>query len=521
MVIFAVLNNKLQVSKQSPLLSLVPPLTVGLTLGINYRPDWDFVILCAIAGCLLGLLWIQRKINACPWSVSWHNAFRGVTFCGIVMFGVLWGCSAMRQLDAPFAEGKRTVNVVVLEEPTEKAKTYSVVVQPEGIEQKLLLYIQKDSLSACLQPGDFLQVQSKLQVPQNFTPDFDYVTYLKTRGIILTGYVPAAQWRHTDPYPLSALTRLQIRARQIRMLLSSRLEQAVPNPEHRALVQAMLLGDKTDLTPEQKNAYTATGLSHLLALSGMHIGFIVLLLGKLTFWAPRWLRDTLTLLGTWAFIFVVGLPVSAVRAGLMLSLLLINPYRSQSTKAMDRWALAALIVLMVHPIFLLDVGFQLSFAAVAGILIFLPYFPHIPHTPRFFQDGLGVCLYAQLGVFPLTLWHFGTFPVYFLLTNLTVSLILTPLVMYLSIAVLAFGTWIPWLVTALEFLLSLQKEVVSFIQHLPGAQLTFPHFGIVSLLCGYLCIALLLKALIQRTSRSMIGLQLAVIALLLSMILEL
>jgi len=188
---------------------------------------------------------------------------------------------------------------------------------------------------------------------------------------------------------------------------------------------------------------------------------------------------------------------------------------------MDRWALAAIILLVFHPVFLMDIGFQLSFAAVAGILLFLPYFKKKPYVPSFIQEGTYICLCAQLAVLPLSLWHFGTFPVYFLLTNLLVSLLFTPLIMYLSVTIIILGE-IPvlshLLSLTLTYTIQIQQIIINFIQHLPGSQICFYNFNEGALIVGYITIIILLKYLQKRDSKSIIQLQVSIICLLLCML---
>lgn len=310
---------------------------------------------------------------------------------------------------------------------------------------------------------------------------------------------------------------------QMREDLCQRLEQLLPDQEHHGLIEAMLLGDRTELTREQKQAYRVSGISHLLALSGMHISFVMLLFHVLLFWCPEKLKKGLTLLGTWTFILLVGLPTSAVRAGFMLSCLLLNPFPQERTQAFDRVCLSALVMLFINPLYLQDIGFQLSFAAVSGILLFTPFFPKIRYIPAFIQEGVKICLCAQIAVLPLSLFYFHTLPVYFLFTNLLVSLILTPLILYLSVAVLLLG-YVPLLgevlCQLLQMLLQVQQHIVLFIGQLPGAQLTLQNFHLGALCCSYFILIILLKYLVRRDSKSIIQGQLALIALLICLLLE-
>lgn len=484
------------------------------------------VVLTGMGG--LGLT--QLKLGGSSFSSFFQHFFPFFLWGLACAFGYVWGSVGMQEYDTPALQ-RDLYRVVVMEPPVEKAKSVSVTVLPEGGRHKWLLYLPKDTAAPVT--GDFLWVDTHPQAPRQFTPDFDYATYLKTKGITHTGYVRG--WMPAEPFPLSWQRTLQVNTMQMRHALLSRLDGFLTESDLRALVHAMLLGDKTDLTPLQKDAYTAAGLSHLLALSGMHLGFILVLLNLLTGWCKPWLRKVLVLGGLWSFIVLTGLPVSAVRAGCMLTLFLLTPWKGERTMGMDRWALAGMALLLFKPVWLLDAGFQLSFAAVAGILLLQPYAQECKHVPKWLSvpewlhipgwlhilewllNGVSICLFAQVAVLPLSLWHFGTFPLYFLFTNVLVSLVLAPLFIYLSIGVLVLGS-VPvvgnWLCLCLSYTHHLQQGIISFISSLPGSQLQFEHVHAGAVVCAYLCFWFFFRYRQTRKATTLMQLQVSVIALL-------
>lgn len=453
--------HRLNASMDSPLLTLAQPLALGICLGLNFPLSSTLAEGVLISIMLLGMVGLslaQRKQAIRIFSFSFQQFFQGVIGIEVCLFGVFWGSHGIKVVYTPVTAAD-SYSVVVMEPPVEKAKTYALTVRPRLAGQKWLLYVPKDSLRAPVRTGDFLQVQTRLQVPVR----------VSAQGITRTGFV--RHWEKGSAFPLSWWSQVQLKAMQVRSRVLTRLDSLVQQEHTCALVHAMLLGDKTDLTPTQKEAYTAAGLSHLLALSGMHLGFILVLLNALTTWCVPWLKKVLVLVGLWGFILLTGLPVSAVRAGVMLSFLLLNPFPGERTMTMDRWALAFVVLLLLRPAYLLDIGFQLSFAAVAGIVLLLPCFPEVKRVPKFLQDSVWLCISAQVAVLPFSLWHFGTFPVYFLLANLLVSLWLAPLFIYLSIAVLMGGS-VPvvgtWLCQGLLLVGDVQQHMVSFLSSLPG-----------------------------------------------------
>ena len=195
-------------------------------------------------------------------------------------------------------------------------------------------------------------------------------------------------------------------------------------------LSALTLGDKRGLSKEVREAYSDAGASHVLALSGLHVGLIygmvaMVLRGLIRRRNLRWLRELLIVVVLWGFALLVGMSASVVRAVAMCSLFAAARWVSDgTTSSLHVLSLTALVMLLVRPLYLFDVGFQLSFMAMASILCLELYLEALVrkqtlHPVMAYLAGI-VCMStaAQLGTFPLVLHHFGTFPTYFLLTNL-------------------------------------------------------------------------------------------------------
>lgn len=272
---------------------------------------------------------------------------------------------------------------------------------------------------------------------------------------------------HAQPETLSSDFFQSIQNRLVLLIQDSNL-----NEHEQQLLEAMLLGYKANLSPELKAAFNAAGISHLLALSGMHIGALTLLVHWLI--PKRIPKRSLVLIAfIWSYILLVGMPVSAVRAGLMTTLWLLNPYKGQHTFTLDTVALSAMILLIYNPLYLQNVGFQMSFAAVSSILLCQPSFRYCPGIPKAPQQWAWVCLAAQIGVLPITLWYFGTFPTYFLIANLIITPILMPCILYTGLAFLTvtciMPQWSALLSTPLHILFQILWWIISCIQEWPYA----------------------------------------------------
>ena len=149
-----------------------------------------------------------------------------------------------------------------------------------------------------------------------------------------------------------------------------------------AVVAAMALGDKSALTKELKDVYSLTGASHVLALSGLHLGIIYMLLSLLVR-GRRWrmLSQLFLIISIWGFVFLVGMSMSVVRAAIMLSVYALLSLGHRDKMSVNTLAFTAIVMLMVNPMSLFDVGFQLSFMAVFSILVWYPLFEGLIPQP--------------------------------------------------------------------------------------------------------------------------------------------
>ena len=201
----------------------------------------------------------------------------------------------------------------------------------------------------------------------------------------------------------------------------------------------MTLGDASHIDPATRDAYSQTGASHVLSLSGLHLsilfGFIKLFI--LDRCASRRLRaagHALTILALWAYALLAGLPVSLVRSTIMYSLLILAGLSNRTGGSLNSLASAALLILLASPLALFDVSFQLSFLSVASILLILPLLT--PQKSNFLTRALTsfvtlpAC--AQLAVAPLVAYYFQSVPLYFLPANL-IAVPAAGLILYLAL----------------------------------------------------------------------------------------
>lgn len=271
--------------------------------------------------------------------------------------------------------------------------------------------------------------------------------------------------------------------KRMHQTMEQRLMSLPLDERARGLIIAMSLGEKSHLPAEVRAAFQQSGLAHVLALSGLHVGIIYgfiygfsQLFLSFTLWR-RMLRYGLPLLGVWLFTAIVGFSPSLLRAAAMLTALTWHKVSLGSNRPLGSIALAALLILLLDPLSLWDMGFQLSFAAVLGILGFYRPLRSLWHTHRWVLrwswELMCVSTAAQLGTLPLVLMHFGTFPTFSLLSNLCAIPLVTVLVpITLLAALLPQGLLItPFLSEVIGWLSSALLWCTDHVATLPYAQL--------------------------------------------------
>ncbi len=303
-----------------------------------------------------------------------------------------------------------------------------------GRVQVSLLDAERTAVYPVLQPGDRVRLTGQLEpLPRPRNPaQMDYGAYLQRQGV-------GAMLEIGDETGVAFLApsaRLDLRAAQAtRDHVRQSLARFVPSPASVALLQALLLADRSAIETSTLETFRETGLMHLLAVSGLHVGLVGLalygllkpLLGRLG-WPRRrieWARSAATLSILALYVFVAGASVSVVRAFVMVAVLIVGRATERRVDTLSALALAAILLLLHRPAALSDVGFQLSFGAVAALVTLTPLLNAlVPDRVR--QSAVGMLVAgsvttsvaATLGTAPALLVHFGRLPLGGLLLNL-------------------------------------------------------------------------------------------------------
>ena len=298
-------------------------------------------------------------------------------------------------------------------------------------------------------------------------------------GVVLFGALLMNVNSHTSDDSDSVMGRSRGFFLSQREVLLERFAEAGLADDTYAIVAAMVLGDKSALSRDIKDTYSITGASHVLALSGLHLGIIYVLLSMLVV-GRRWrfITQILIILSIWAFVFLVGMPTSVVRAAVMLTVYALLALGHRNKMSVNTLAFTAIVMLLFQPSALFTVSFQMSFMAVLSILLFVPLFERafsaeylMTHRcVKWLWGMVTVSFAAQIGVAPLIAYYFGRFSSWFLLTNFIV-IPAAMLILYLSLLVLL----IPQLAFLLVQVVNGLNSVLTRMAQLPGASIDGLH----------------------------------------------
>ena len=329
---------------------------------------------------------------------------------------------------------------------------------------KILLYNPKTSDNK-LHAGDEIWINASIYpIPKAFNPyQFDYSKYLEKQNVAHQIYANENQIR-----VIQTRKNIDFYIENLRNNLSESFSIHHFEPKTKAIIDALILGQRLELDKDTIADYSNAGVIHILAISGLHISiiyfFIVFLLKplkRIRFGAEIQLLLVLAIL--WLFALLTGLPASVTRAVTLFSFISIGKYFNQPKAIYNALAVSALLILLVKPNSIFDIGFQLSYAAVLSIVLFQPFYKKFYFSENkiaiYFTDIVLVSLAAQIGVLPLSLYYFNQLPLLFLWANLVIIPI-SSLVLIVGIIILPLNYALP---TLAVFLGKILKYSIAFM----------------------------------------------------------
>lgn len=500
-----------------PFMRLIIPWITGVFCGdcfFDSSPGifWVALAFCLFFGLSMTFYFLQR------YSLRW--CFGVTTFALCITggwMGITW--QLQQTMNYTFPEEEAVYRILITDTPQIKEHTYLCRALLKGhcdsidthpIEQKVILYLQQDSAVSRLRSGDELLVSARISPPANNKnfDEFDYARYLMRKGISGTGYVASGKWTilssdlfsdlSSNLSPSGQALRLSLQPDRtskhnlgtslfyLRNIANSYREKIISlyrelgfNGDELAVLSALTIGDKTELSESARESYSVAGASHILALSGLHIGLLYVLLFFIL--QPvakrgntgRCLRSLFLIILLWAFAFFTGFSPSVVRSVTMFSVLALADMFGRQSFSLNTLAATAWLMLLCNPAWLFDVGFQLSFVAVTSILLIQQPIYHLftikSRIGKYVWGLMSVSIAAQLGTAPLVIFYFSRFSTHFLLTNLAVIPLVT-IILYVAVFMLLLTpvSWIQiYVAGGVKKLLEILNLFVRWVEQLP------------------------------------------------------
>lgn len=424
----------------------------------------------------------------------------------IVVSGYVgWPLNLLKDTEVDYLDRDTVLAMHLLSKGMEREKTIRYEAEVES-GSRVLLYLQKDSLIMPIM-GDVLMVQTKVRRGGKLG-DFDYGLYLRRQGIVGGCWANRRNWKvigHEEDRSLVAT------AKRCQYDLHEQYRKMGIEGKELGILSALTLGYREELDKDVQHSFSVSGAMHVLAVSGLHTGIVwgmvvwLLTLGgwRKPLWEEKWKRWLLNLTAMgliWVYAFVTGLSPSVMRSALMLSFWALS---SLMEKQISRWNplfAAAVIILIINPLALWSVSFQLSFAAVAGIMLIGQQMQGSivlqGRIVRYIGGLLIVSLAAQIATMPLTMHYFGQTSNYFALTNLVV-IPMAGVLLVLGFSTLAMSWCVigEWLGVVAKWCTWLLREVVEWIERLPFSttQISLESGSVVCLYGAIICGLLLMR----------------------------
>ena len=451
---------------------------LGYALGIGVGLFMDtpfFTPVCVVLGASMLAVWYRFR------------ALRGMAIA-LILLGAGYAHAKAVRSERAVSQPEYSVSgtAEVVRPPEEKERSQEVTLRFTKCTKNVCpdtLVSGNFSVYESLHYGDVIAIECPLKIPKNVGLDFDYRMYLAMKGVGYTCYPKT--WHKESSDGGNGLVQAILRMRSV---MEDKLDAVVAYPES-GLGKGLLFGGNGYLTKETQNAFSRTGMTHIVAVSGANVVIVAQSLFLLAILCGLWRRQALWFAGAGIAVFVVmtGAGASAVRAGLMGGLVLLASYTGRVSNGLRLWSAALAMMLWWNSLLLrYDLGFQLSFLATLGILVCLPLFEQSASSkysfvPAPLQEILWMTISAEAFVLPIILYNFQAFPTLSLLANLFVLPVI-PVAMLFGFLASLFGFLFAPLAQFLGLIAFLVlRYMIGVIEVLGGqsfASVSTPSFGV-------------------------------------------
>jgi competence protein ComEC len=504
--------------KNIPLLRILLPLIAGILSGWYFSLHWQIALVASLVA-LPFFLYLQFSGERSRFYNSWLD---GLSFNIIFIslgIALVWLQQKPHQPNwaGHFYKEGDVVQLRLLEPLSEREKTYKALSEitvvyhqqkARKVTGKAMIYFRKDSVAPVLKYGDVILMRSNLQEIKNAgnPGGFDYKRYALFNGITHQLFVKADEYKKL-PQQQTSLFYEKIYG--FRSYILQNIRKYVKGEMETSIAEALLIGYRDDLDRDLVQAYSNTGVVHIIAVSGMHLGLIYGLLMFLLKGLNRnkrlkIIKAVLIITLLWLFSLLTGASASVLRAVLMFTCIAGGDLLGKKGNIYNSMAFSAVALLFFNPFLLWDVGFQLSYAAVLSIVLFMKPIYNWFAIQNKLLDGLwklnALTLSAQILTLPLCMYHFHQAPTLFLITNLIAvplsSLVLYALILLMVVSpITALANATGWLITKMLWLMN---QFILWVDHFTFAVVDGIQHSPIQTILLYLIIAALGVWLIQK-----------------------
>jgi competence protein ComEC len=470
-----------------PVVVLLLPFLLGIALGLNLLSGTNTWWL-TVAFVLLSLLFIALNLAYSKLNIYKYR-WLGGSLIIIILFLFGWVSvikyNELHNSDHFSKAPAQYLLVKINDEPILKNGllrfTADVEYRVDGVKRMptsgTLLVAIKDSAAKNLYYGDELLIPAKynpIEPPYN-PAEFNYKGYLANQNIYYQAFLYPKQYALVAHNQGNAIVAYSLGLRQN---LIEKLKVNMRDTDAIAVASTLILGYKANLSNDVLQAYSKTGTVHVLSVSGAHVAILYVMLAFVLGFLNRFkygklIRAFIIVSVIWYYSLLSGFSPAVCRAAVMISMVIIGKTFSRYINTLNILAISAFVLLVYDPLFITDVGFQLSYLAVFGLIALQPVVYKWIKFKNKIADTLwqlcSVSIAAQVITFPLSAFYFHQFPVYFLVSNLFI-VIPTAIIMYSGFAYLLCPQ-IPWLSKGIAFILEktiiIMNKGLAIIEHSP------------------------------------------------------
>lgn len=509
-----------------PLIRLLIPFVIGIIASVYLDLTASYCLYSFVGAFFILLLFVLiKKINT---NYKWRWLFGVFIYSCFFLAGA--SLTALKIQNSKTAinplktEENQFIIAEVIDPPQIKERTVKVILNVKGVRNKnnwnsssgkVIVYLQSDSLSKAIELGDIISFEPRLEnVPPPKNPnEFDYRNYLSYHLIYQQAFLRSNNWKTVKKASTNNLFKI---AEDVRKYLINSLKKKGLNDKELAVASALILGYKDDIDAQLKSAYSSAGAMHVLAVSGLHVGIIFLIFNVLLKFLDKIkygsiIKGILLIVLLWCYALLTGLSPSVMRAATMFSFIVGAKMVKRNSNFFNTLAASALTLLIINPMLIMEVGFQLSYLAVIGIVVIQPWVYNWFSPKWWLLDKIweisAVSIAAQIATFPLGLLYFHQFPNYFLLSNLIV-IPMAIIILYLGLVTLSCIS-IPfisdYLVLGLKYTIQFLNWSVIQIDQLPYSLTQNIRFSVTDTWLIYLLIIFIILLIAYRKFKYLAG----------------